>query len=80
MPFQIPVGWSPGNVVFGAQKTMASIARTVPNADGPYTDALLKAAAALGLAAWAIPGVRMSVNGALTSYARAESPNAHRPG
>jgi hypothetical protein len=80
-PFQIPLGWTPGHLVFGAQKTLTSIARQVPDSDdGTYTDALLRAAASLGLAAWAVPGVRLSICGATTSHTRAESPNAHRPG
>lgn len=80
-PYQvIPRGEMPGQLVMAPRQTLSAIRRAAAHPAPAYADALLRAATSLGLATWAVPGIRIDVAHPVAEAARQESPDAGSAG
>lgn len=62
-PYQVmPRGGMPGQIIMAPRQTLAAIARAADKNNESYAEALLYAATSLGLATWAVPGVRVDIS------------------
>lgn len=80
-PYQVmPRGGMPGQVLMAPRQTLSAIARAANKQHESYADALLHAATSLGLATWAVPGIRIDATKPVAQGAGQEPPDARSAG